>query len=377
MPDGAHDARRYRDNLQAETDSAAVYRALATLEPRPEIAEVYRRLAAVEEAHARLWKGKLEAAGESVGQPRPSWRARTLAFIGRTFGPQAVLPIVIGQERFDSAQYERQPEGLASGLPAAEQSHRRLLSLIATVPRGLAGPALARFEGRHRAVGGNALRAAVLGANDGLVSNFSLLMGVAGAAVGGQGILVTGLAGLLAGAGSMALGEWLSVQSSRELNLRQLAIEEEELAAAPEEEAEELRLIYRAKGLPDDQAKALASRIIADPRTARDTLAREELGIDPEDLGGSAWEAAGTSFILFAAGAMIPVVPFFFLRGPGALLASAAASALALFAIGAAITVFTGRNALFSGARQLVFGLGAAALTFGVGKLIGVAAATP
>jgi VIT1/CCC1 family predicted Fe2+/Mn2+ transporter len=224
-------------------------------------------------------------------------------------------------------------------------------------------------------VGGNALRAAVLGANDGLVSNLSLVMGVAGAELAGRGILITGLAGLLAGAGSMALGEWLSVQSSRELYLRQLDIEREELAAAPEEEAEELALIYQAKGIAVDQARALAARVIATPETALDTLAREELGIDPEELGGSAWEAAITSFLLFAFGAVVPVLPFMFLAGGTAVLVSVAVSAVALFGIGAAITLMTGRGVLFSGARQLLFGLVAAALTYGVGRLIGVSLA--
>lgn len=216
------------------------------------------------------------------------------------------------------------------------------------------------------------LRAAVLGANDGLVSNLSLVMGVAGAALSGRGILVTGMAGLLAGAGSMALGEWLSVQSSRELYQRQIAIEKEELATSPEEEAEELALIYQAKGIPVDQARALAHRVIESPETALDTLAREELAIDPAELGGSAWEAAITSFLLFAVGAIIPVFPFLFATGGTAVMSSLGVSALALFGIGAAITLMTGRSVLFSGTRQVVVGIAAAALTYGIGKLIGV-----
>jgi VIT1/CCC1 family predicted Fe2+/Mn2+ transporter len=232
---------------------------------------------------------------------------------------------------------------------------------------------LARLEGRHRAVGGNALRAAVLGANDGLVSNLSLVMGVAGAAFDAPTILVAGLAGLVAGAGSMAMGEWLSVQSSRELYGRQIEIERQEIQAAPEEEAAELALIYEAKGLPPEQARALAARLIADPATALDTLAREELGIDPVELGGSAWVAAGASFGLFAIGAVVPVLPFALLEGSAAIAASVGLSAVALFAIGAAITLLTGRGVLFSGLRQLAIGLGAAGLTFAVGRLLRVA----
>lgn len=248
-----------------------------------------------------------------------------------------------------------------------------MLATIEEVPgRGVEGGVLARLEGRHRATSGNALRAAVLGANDGLVSNLSLVMGVAGAALEPATILVTGLAGLIAGAGSMAMGEWLSVQSSRELYQRQLDIEAEELAEIPEEEERELALIYEAKGLPKEQAESLAARLISDEETALDTLAREELGIDPEELGGSAWEAAAASFVLFALGAIIPVLPFFLLAGLTAIGASLILSALALFVIGAGITLLTGRSVLYSGFRQVGIGLAAAILTYGVGTLIGV-----
>jgi VIT1/CCC1 family predicted Fe2+/Mn2+ transporter len=231
---------------------------------------------------------------------------------------------------------------------------------------------VARIEGRHRTAGGNALRAAVLGASDGLVSNFNLVMGVAGAALAGKTILLTGMAGLLAGAISMALGEWISVQSSRELYEEQIEREKEEIASDPEEEVEELVLIYRARGLAEPEARALAERLMSDPDTALQTLARDELGVDPEDLGGSAWEAAITSFLLFAVGAILPVLPYFFLSGTPALALSAGLSTAGLFVIGAAITLFTGRSVLYSGTRQILFGLVAAAVTFGVGKLIGV-----
>ena len=258
-------------------------------------------------------------------------------------------------------------------MPGEEQSHDRVLrSILSTSPGGVEGSWIARFEGRHRALGGNALRAAVLGANDGLLSNLSLVMGVAGADLAGRSILITGFAGLLAGSFSMALGEWLSVQSSRELYQRQIAIESEELKARPEEEMEELSLIYQAKGVAADQADALAARLAQDPAQALDTLSREELGIDPDELGGSAWEAGISSFCLFALGAIVPVFPFFFLAGTVALAASLALSGLALFGIGAAITLMTGRSVLVSGGRQILFGLIAAAATFGIGKLMGV-----
>jgi VIT1/CCC1 family predicted Fe2+/Mn2+ transporter len=212
----------------------------------------------------------------------------------------------------------------------------------------------------------------VLGASDGLVSNLSLVMGVAGAAVPGNTILLTGLAGLVAGACSMAMGEWLSVTSSRELNQQQIDVEADELKRMPEEEKEEMVLIYQAKGLDEAAARALADRLMANKDTALDTLVREELGIDPAELGGSAWTAAGASFALFAAGAIFPVAPFFWLDGTAALLASLASSGVALIMIGAGTSLFTGRTLLFSSARQLVIGFAAAGLTFGIGRLVGV-----
>ncbi|HKP54416.1 MAG TPA: VIT1/CCC1 transporter family protein [Chloroflexia bacterium] len=232
-----------------------------------------------------------------------------------------------------------------------------------------AGPDL---ESHESVIGGNVLRAAVLGVNDGLVSNLSLVMGVAGAELDGRAILITGLAGLLAGASSMAMGEWLSVQSSRELNSRQLAIEKQHLAQIPEIEAEEFVQMYKAKGLSDELARAVAAQLMENPDHALDTMAREELGINPQDLGGSAWQAAGASFALFAVGAIVPVVPFFFLDHIAAAMVSLVASAIALFVIGAGITRLTGRSIFFAGTRQLLFGLGAAALTYGIGRLIGV-----
>jgi VIT1/CCC1 family predicted Fe2+/Mn2+ transporter len=197
-------------------------------------------------------------------------------------------------------------------------------------------------------------------------------MGVAGVQLSGHEILLTGLAGLLAGACSMAMGEWVSVQSARELAQRQLAIEADEITAVPQEEQQELTLIYEAKGLTATEARKVAAELMTDKGKALETLAQEELGLDPEELGGSPWEAAGMSFVLFTVGAVLPVAPFTLLTGMSAVLASLGISAAALFVIGAAITLFTGRNALYTGSRQLLFGLGAAGLTYGIGRLIGV-----
>ncbi|HYU12080.1 MAG TPA: VIT1/CCC1 transporter family protein [Stellaceae bacterium] len=364
---------RYRANLQGEVDSAGLYRALADAETDERLKQVYGRLAAVEEAHAEFWKKQLDRIGAHAGRLGLGWRTRALAWLARRFGPQFVLPTVNTLEQRDVGQYDAQAEAVAGGLPAAERSHARVVQAIeSSAPGGLQGSALARLEGRHRAIGGNALRAAVLGANDGLVSNLSLVMGVAGAAVAEKTILLTGLAGLVAGACSMAMGEWLSVNSARELAQKQIAIEKAELEHAPEEEVEELALIYEAKGLPREQAESLARQMMANREIALDTLVREELGIDPDELGGSAWTAAGSSFLLFAFGAIFPVAPFFFLGGRAAVIASVVASGVALAAIGAGTSLFTGRSIGFSALRQLLIGYAAAAITYTIGMLAGV-----
>ncbi len=367
------DIQRHLRNWQKEIDGAALYRALAEAEKKAELKEVYGRLAETEERHAAYWEGKLDEAGHPVPARRPSWRARSMAWLAKRFGPRFVLPTVAGLETADSRAYDHQPEEAAGRMSADEKSHARLISAAADVRNGgMTGSDVAKIEGRHKFAGGNALRAAVLGANDGLVSNLSLVMGVAGASLSGDGILITGLAGLMAGAGSMALGEWLSVQSSRELYQHQIQIEREELRAGPEEERDELALIYQSKGVPTERARELAAHIIGGGDSALDTLVREELGIDPDELGGSAWEAAFTSFFLFAAGAVVPVIPFIFLNGATAVIVSIIISAGGLFAIGAAITLMTGRSAPYSGLRMVLFGLTAAALTYGIGRLIGV-----
>jgi VIT1/CCC1 family predicted Fe2+/Mn2+ transporter len=230
----------------------------------------------------------------------------------------------------------------------------------------------ARTIGQGSPVGGNALRAAVLGANDGLVSNFCLVMGVAGASADHAATVVAGVAGLLAGALSMALGEWLSVQSSRELHANQLERQRRTIADQPAVAEEMLRRVYEQKGLDDHESRSLAHRIVSgDGDVAVDTLAREELGIDPTDLGGSAWVAAVVSFVLFAVGATIPVVPYLFTTGSSAILASAVASALALFLLGMGITLLTGRHPILAGVRQVAFGLAGAAVTYGIGTLLG------
>jgi VIT1/CCC1 family predicted Fe2+/Mn2+ transporter len=365
------DVERYLANRQKEVDGAALYHTLSEAEKQPQMAEVYKRLALSEEKHASAWEKKLEKLEVSVPPRKLSWRAHSMIWLAKRFGPQFVLPTITSNEKVDSKSYDGQPDLEAEEFSLDEKSHARMLAVASYSQKGMAGGTVAQLEGRHRAGGGNALRAAVLGANDGLLSILSLTMGVAGATSSNSNVLIAGLAGVLAGAGSMALGEWLSVQSSRELYENQIKIEAEESKANPEDEQEELALIYQSKGLPEARAKELAAHMMSDKDSILDTLAREELGIDPGELGGSPYEAAFTSFFLFAVGAFFPIFPYFFWSGATAIYISLAVSAVGLFLIGAAITLMTGRGVLYSGTRQVLVGLAAATLTFGIGKLIG------
>jgi VIT1/CCC1 family predicted Fe2+/Mn2+ transporter/rubrerythrin len=366
--------RRYRANIQAELDRAAVYGAMASAERNPELAQSFRRLAESERRHADFWRAQLAKLEGGAPPAGPSMRARMLAQLARRFGSKLVLPAVASLEEAEQEVYEYQPEAADIEIFADERSHARVLNsaVEASTPRFPAST-LAHLLGRRRGVSGNALRAAVLGANDGLVSNLSLVMGVAGASFSSRTVLITGLAGLLAGAFSMAMGEWVSVQSSRELHQRQLDLEAEEIATDPEHERAELVSLYQQRGLSVDESQQLANRMMSSESAALEAMAREELGFDPEELGGSAWIAAIASFLLFTVGAIVPVFPFAVADGDLAVGLSVLASALALMGIGAAITLLTGRGAWRSALRQLVIGLGAAAVTYGVGYLVGAA----
>jgi VIT1/CCC1 family predicted Fe2+/Mn2+ transporter len=364
------DLQRFRANRQDEIDSAAQYRAMAEVEPDEGVARIYRELAAVEEKHITFWETQLHARGVDPGPRRPSWRARVLAWTARKHGARMILPTVAQHEAAGRNDYASQNETAHTRMTAQERSHTRMLQSMLKRATGVAGSELARVEGRHRNVGGNALRAAVLGSNDGLCSNLALVMGVAGATASSELILVTGIAGLVAGAFSMALGEWISVTSSRELAERELRVESEELAAAPEEEREELQLIYEAKGVPKDEARQLSGRLLRDQGAALDVLAREELGLDPDELG-SPWGAAFSSFTAFAAGALVPLLPF--LAGAReAVTATIALSALALFIVGCTLSLFTGRGTLWSGLRMVLIGGTAGTLTWLLGSMLGV-----
>lgn len=355
--------------VQTEIDAHFLYQKLAEHEKDATLASVFSQMSEIERGHAEAFMRDTGAASQTM---QPSWRAKTLNTIGRIFGYNLVLGALLDTEKSISNAIVVQKQKKSLEITGNESSHVKILRSILENEKTVTGTHISKFENRHRSVGGNAIRAAVLGGNDGLISNFSLVMGVAGATTGQEGVLLTGIAGLLAGALSMAMGEWISVKSSQELYENQMAIEMEELETNPEGERKELLLMYMAKGIPEEQAKKIADEIMGDKEKAHDVLVKEELGIDAEELRGSAVEAAVYSFMLFATGAIIPVIPFIFTSGTQAIIMSVALSMAGLFLIGAAITLFTGKNVWYSGMRQVLFGLAAAAVTFGIGKLIGI-----
>jgi vacuolar iron transporter family protein len=236
-------------------------------------------------------------------------------------------------------------------------------------------PHVGEVGGEQRVAGGRsgALRAAIFGVNDGLVSNVSLIFGVAGAGVSNNVIVLAGIAGLLAGAFSMAGGEYVSMRVQREVFERLIHLEAHEIGSMPEEERRELAGLYERKGIPAPLAMQLAEAVMADPKTALQTHAREELGLDPEGGLGSPWAAAGSSFVMFAFGAIVPLIPFFVTSGDPAVVTSGVLSGVTLFAVGAAMSYFTGKRFYVSGTRMLLIGSAAAAVTFWVGRLLDVA----
>jgi VIT1/CCC1 family predicted Fe2+/Mn2+ transporter/rubrerythrin len=386
------DVEQSLDNLKLERDAIVLYDALAAVEKDPRRAEAFGRIAANERRHAEIWASKLRALGADVPAPgSPRMRVRFIILAARLLGTSAVAELVKALEGDEEELYDAQgtsPE--VAAIAADEREHAVIWDRLKAGDQigevsepGRDGVAIARGansaaevgqrERWHRGGGrSGTLRAVIFGVSDGLVSNLSLVMGVAAAAGSNPSfVLLAGIAGLLAGAFSMAAGEYISMQSQRELFERQIALERAEMEAMPEEEEAELAASYRAKGFAPDEAARIAHRIFADPATALDMLVREELGLDPDQLG-SPWGAAGGSFLAFAVGAAIPVVPYLFGGGQYVLYVSLGLSLVALFCVGAAVSLLTGRGAIFSGVRQLGIGLAAALVTYAIGTLIGV-----
>ena len=332
-----------------EQRAAFLYRACAEAEAGTARADLFARLAIEAEAQGAIWRAQLTASGKPAPRPfEPDLRTRLVAQLVRILGPRRLRTVLAAMKVRGMAIYTRREPG------------------------GHSAPVAGGVEHRHRGLGGGGnLRAAVFGINDGLVSNASLIFGVAAASADASVVLLTGIAGLTAGAFAMAAGEFVSVRSQRELFEYQIALEREELKEYPDAEAQELALIYKAKGLSGGEAQRVAKKLVADPEHALDTLAREELGLNPDELG-SPWGAALSSLLSFALGAAIPLIPFVFRVGPSSLLIAACLTAVALFAVGATLSLFTGRGAVRSGVRMLLLGGFAALVTFGVGKLFGV-----
>ncbi|HKE45163.1 MAG TPA: VIT1/CCC1 transporter family protein [Steroidobacteraceae bacterium] len=332
------------ENWFHERESAWLYRHLARHEPDPRKQQLFNSLAAAAERQALRWT-KEGAAPAFV----PTLRARVIAWLLGRVGPRRLKPALAAMKLRGLSVYDSAP-----------------------LPGHPMPTSVDQIGLRHRRISGSNLRAAVFGVNDGLVSNTSLIMGVAGSGVAGALVLPAGVAGLLAGALSMAAGEYVSVRSQREMYEYQIGLERDELEEYPEEEAEELALIYNARGMELARAREASRQIMADPQQALQALAREELGINPDDLA-SPWGAALSSFVSFAVGALLPLVPFLagaaFERG---LVIAGTTSAVGLFAVGMAISLFTGRNAWRSGVRMVLIGACAALVTWLIGRGVGV-----
>jgi VIT1/CCC1 family predicted Fe2+/Mn2+ transporter len=336
----AHTLERWRD----EKASAWLYHEVAAAESDPAKAAMFRGLANAAEEQAAILAGDV---GGRVPVFVPTARIRLVARLARWLTPRGARPFLAAVK----------VRGLSVYAGGARLGHPM--------------PVSAReVGGRHRRAGGGTLRAGVFGVNDGVVSNTCLILGVAGAAAEPRTIVLTGIAGLLAGAFSMAAGEYVSMASQRELFEYQIGQEREELERYPAEEAEELALIYGARGVPIEEARSFAGRLIANSEEALDTLAREELGLNPEDLG-SPWGAAWSSFVCFALGALVPLVPFF-ARLEGSIAWATALAGVALVAVGAALSLFSGRSAVWGGLRMLSIGAVAGAASYGIGALLGV-----
>jgi VIT1/CCC1 family predicted Fe2+/Mn2+ transporter len=331
------------DSWFHERESAWLYRVVVECEPDARLKQLFGALAAAAEEQATHW-AKLA----NPGPFRPTLRARLVARLVRWMGPRPLRTVLAAMKLRGLSVYTAAPAAAGHLMPVTVKDVGQ----------------------RHRSIaGGNNLRAAVFGVNDGLVSNVSLILGMAGAGAHNEVVLAAGLAGLLAGSLSMASGEYVSVRSQREMYEYQIGLERDELAEYPEEEAEELALIYQARGLDLEQARTLARQLIAQPEHALDTLAREELGLNPSDLA-SPWGAALFSFCAFGSGALLPLAPYLLHVGNAVLWASGL-TACALFGVGMTLSLFSGRSALLGGLRMLAIGAGAAACTFAVGHLAG------
>jgi VIT1/CCC1 family predicted Fe2+/Mn2+ transporter len=376
----SNDPKRFLRYLEAERKASLLYRQLAET-VSGDRAEALIELADIEDAHAEHWLEKLVEYGVEI-PPAPTLldpADQKIVNMARATGLNSVLGTLEQNEGADAGMYDDEPEALDS-MPLDEREHAevfRSMSQGSPIPTitSRAVKSLKGTEPWHKVDTSGSVRAAVFGISDGLVSNTALVMGFAGASLNGSldnsTVLFAGLAGLIAGAFSMAAGEYVSVASQRDLFMREIEKEAIELREKPEEEAKELELIYRAKGLDRAQAKAVSDKIMSDPKAALDTLVREELGLNPDELG-SPVRVAISSFIAFTIGASVAVLPYVFLQGSAAFYTAIVAAVIALCIVGGVVGKFSGRGIVFSAMRQLLWGAGAAGVTYAVGSIIGV-----
>lgn len=380
--------KRYIEYLTSERRAARLYDALAEL-TEGERREALLELAEIERRHAAHWIHLLEQTNVPVPPDDESLAPDEDEILSRAklYSLSAVLSDLEASERDAEAVYDDEPDA-PMNMSADERQHARVLrdladsSPIETPAKNLkpnrpfdAQAILAKSESWHHADKSGSLRAAVFGASDGLVSNTALVMGFAGSGIASSTVLFAGVAGLLAGAFSMAAGEYVSVAGQRDMFKREIELESQEIRDAPQEEERELELIYRAKGLDRDMAREVAAKIMSDPEIALETMTREELGLDPDDLG-SPVKVAVSSFTAFALGAVIPVVPYLFYSGLTALWIGIGLAILALVVVGGTVGRLSGAGVVKSSLRQLLFGGGAAVVTYVVGHFVGIGLGT-
>ena len=381
------DPRRFLKYLEAERKAALLYRSLAQVS-EGERREALMELADIEDEHAEHWTAKLEASGVPIPPAPTQLDPDDAAMVARAraAGMDDVLAHLEEAEGADAGMYDDEPEAPAS-MSADEREHaetfRRLREhapATTAIDRGVisADGSVDFGERWHRVDSSGAVRAAIFGISDGLVSNTALVMGFAGTGTDNGVVLFAGIAGLLAGAFSMAAGEYVSVASQRDLFTRELEMEARELREKPEEERKELELIYRAKGMDRATAKAAADRIFADPKAALDTLAREELGLNPDELGNP-YRVALSSFIAFAIGAFVVVLPYLLaVLVPSVMggtlapfIAAVVLAVVALLIVGGLVGKFSGRGVVRGALRQFTVGALAAGVTYVIGRIIG------
>ncbi len=363
------DARVWRENWQREIDSVYLYRNLAHVARDPELHKALHEMAVQEEQHAAIWGEQLHAMNHDGRAPTPDLRVHLIVALARLLGARSVLPVLIDDEVGDIATYAEQARRAGYAPPyqrviETETAHARVLAMMRK-PGGEAEP-------WHRGAGaGGWLRDVVYGFNDGLTANFGLVMGVVGATVNNNLILLAGFAGLLADALSMAASGFLAARSEQEVHQHQLMLEEAELRLMPKGERDELAGFYEQMGLTHEEAMRVADRIMQKPEVALTQLAREELGIDPEEISNPLQEGIRTG-IATGLGAIIPILPFLVLTGAGAVWAGVIISMCAHFLVGASRAIFTGRPALRSGLEMFAVGMGVALATYLLGQALGV-----